>query len=124
MAVPFQTIFKCFGRLARDPDPFSSKDGQKMYCELAVFYSPGRNWPSVYIEFIVYKEEVADYILSHFRKGDFIYITEATPATTQKKKFGAYKFVCWDVALKEEVDARTKRDVKTAREEVDDGGDD
>lgn len=108
MAQP-RTVFKCFGRLAKDPDPIHSKKNNKMYVELGVYHNPGRNQKSVYIEFFIYDTAVSEYVLENFRKGDQIYIVEATPTTRMGDDFGKYKFICWNVALKEYVEKRTKK---------------
>ena len=107
MASKRRTNFSIDGYLSCDPDPYTDSKG-KFRVELTIAFNSGAGFPAAFIEFIVYVQDVGEYIVDNFRKGDRIWVTNATPTGRKAVKKGQanFKFIIWDVALKSVVEKK------------------
>ena len=106
------------GYLSADPDPFTDSHG-KFRVEVKIAYNSGKGFPAAFMEFIVYDQATGEYIVDNFRKGDRIWVTNATPTGRKGIKAGQpnYKFIIWDVALKSEVEKKSVTKQKSFKEQ-------
>ena len=63
------------GRLAKDPRMHTTSTG-KMVCFFTVCYNSARGQRGIFFNFIAFKE-LAEYIVTNYKKGDYIWVTHA-----------------------------------------------
>jgi hypothetical protein len=90
------------GRLADNPDPTIVKGG-KLKVEFLLFFNGDSRFPSPKLEFVTFDQELGEYILENFSKGEGMKVTKAAPMGRHNIPPGQpnYKWCVFDVALKD-----------------------
>lgn len=89
------------GRLVQDPRLIPTKSGT-LIVELFLVFQSSYRYPPLFMNFISVLNDLSEYLLENFKKGDDIEILRSSPAPKNSRKMYTkeIKFLVWDIAEK------------------------